>query len=389
MRYAFLVLVLFFLIATVAQSAQERRSIVVFNPAVNEPARQALLRAVGAIIIKDLPLIDGKAVLLPPRAEAALSRMAEVVRIDPDVIVVALTQTLPWGVDRIDADLAWGTSTGSGVKVAIVDTGISTNHPDLKVWGGINTIDPKKGYDDDNGHGSHVAGTVAALNNTAGVVGVAYTAKLYAVKVLNASGSGYLSDVIEGLDWCIKNKMQVVNMSLGTSTDVQSFHDAVKKVNEAGMVQVAAAGNTYGGRVTFPAAYPETIAVSATDKTNTIASFSSVGPEIDLAAPGVDILSTFRNKFYATMSGTSMSAPHVSGTAALVIAAGVTGVDNVRERLQSTADDLGDTGLDPYYGYGLVDAEEAVTGSQTRLAPRPGVLPVSGLSLTWGELKSR
>lgn len=232
-----LILIFIFLcIATGAHAAE--RWIVVFDPAVvvNEPAREALIKAHGGIITKDLPLITGKAVLLPPQAEAALGRTNGVVRVDPDIIVEAYAkpkptpppaETLPWGVDQIDAELAWGTSTGSGVKVAVVDTGISTTHPDLKVWGGINTINPKKGYNDDNGHGSHVAGTIAAIDNTIGVIGVAPTASLYAVKVLNSQGSGFLSDIIEGLDWCIKNGIQVVNMSLGTSSDIQSFHDAV------------------------------------------------------------------------------------------------------------------------------------------------------------------
>jgi len=347
------------------------------------------VKAVGGVIIEDLPLINGKVVLLHENAEAALSRIHGVIRIDPDVIVEAFGQTLPWGIDRIDADLAWGTSTGSEVKVAVVDTVISTKHPDLKVYGGINTINPTRSYNDDNGHGSHVAGTVAALNNTAGVVGAAYAAKLYAVKVLNAAGSGYLSDVIECLDWCIKNGMQVVNMSLGTSSDVQSFHDAVIAVNNAGIIQVAAAGNASGGPVAYPAAYQEVIAVSATDKTDTIASFSSVGPEVELAAPGVDILSTYKNSLYATMSGTSMSAPHVTGTAALVIATGVTGVANVRERLRTTADDLGALGKDNLYGYGLVDAEEATTGNQTLPAPRLRVSSTDKLATTWGYLKSK
>ncbi len=386
-----IILILFLiLISAVAAQAVERK-IVVFDPAVNEPARQALIEAVGGIIIKDLPLIGAKAVLLPPRAESALNKMTGIIRVDPDVIVKALAQTLPWGVDRIDADLAWNASTGLGVKVAIVDTGISTKHPDLKVWGGINTIDPRRSYNynDDNGHGSHVAGIVSALNNSIGVVGVAHKAKLYAVKVLNASGSGYLSDVVEGLDWCIKNQMQVINMSIGTSTDVQSFHDAVRAVNSAGIVQVASAGNNYGGPVVYPAAYPETIAVSATDRNDSIAPFSSTGDEIDLSAPGVEIYSTYKNRSYAMMSGTSMSAPHVSGTAALIIAIGVTGVDNVRKILQQTADDLGEPDKDPLYGYGLVDAEEAVTGNQTLPAPPRIFQTISAgkIATVWGQLK--
>ena len=182
--------------------------------------------------------------------------------------------------------------------------------------------------------------------------------------------------------------MHVINMSFGTSSDVQSLHDAVRAAYDAGIVQVAAAGNEYGGSVLYPAAYDEVIAVSATDQSDEIADFSSVGPEVELSAPGVDIPSTWKGGGYETASGTSMAAPHVTGAAALVISSGTTGVDNVRSKLQTTADDLGDPGRDELYGYGLVDAEEAATGAETSPAPRlPTISPVGKLALTWGSLK--
>lgn len=388
-------LTLIFLLAVATVQAEPTRKIVVFDPAiVNE--QEALIQAVGGTILKDLPLITGKAVLLPPQAEAVLRIMPGVVRIDSDVIVEALgkppkppppppAETRPWGVDRIDAELAWDISTGTAVKVAIVDTGIDLDHPDLQanIKGNVNTINSRKTGDDDNGHGTHVAGTVAAIDNEIGVIGASPTAYLYAVKVLNRTGSGFLSDVIEGLQWCVNKEMQVVNMSLGTSSDVQSFHDAVIAVNEAGIIQVAAAGNASGGSVIYPAAYEEVIAVSATDKKDTIASFSSVGPEVELAAPGVDIPSTWKGGGYNTISGTSMAAPHVTGTVALAIAAGV-GVANVRGTLQATADDLGAPDL---YGYGLVDAEEATT--ETLPAPRLRVSSTDKLTTTWASIKSQ
>jgi len=394
---AILFITIFLAIGWNAAEAAFGRKIVVFNPAVvNEPAQEALVKAVGGVILKDLPLINGKAVLLPPQAEAALGRIPGVVRIDPDVIVEAFgkppkpppAETLPWGVDRIDAELAWATSTGTGVKVAIVDTGIDLDHPDLQanIKGNVNTINPRKTGDDDNGHGTHVAGTVAAIDNDIGVIGTSPTAYLYAVKVLSRTGSGFLSDVIEGLQWCIDNGMQVVNMSLGTSSNVQSFHNAVIAVNNAGIVQVAAAGNASGGPVIYPAAYEEVIAVSATDSTDTIASFSSIGPEVELAAPGVNIPSTWKGGGYNTISGTSMAAPHVTGTVALAIAAGLT---DVRATLQATADDLGATGKDIYYGYGLVDAEEAASGTQTAAPRLPDVSTQNKLATTWGYLKSK
>lgn len=406
-NYALATFALIFLVAVATAKAAPARKIVVFNPAVNEVARENIIKGAGGVIVKNLPLINGKAVLLPPQAEAALGRIPGVVRVDPDVVVQAYKgpppekgkppkepepppeETLPWGVDRIDAELAWGASTGDYVKVAIVDTGIDLDHPDLKanMAGDVNIINPRKKGDDDNGHGTHVAGTVAATENDIGVIGVAPTAKLYAVKVLDRKGSGFLSDVIACLEWCIANGMQVVNMSLGTESDVQSFHDAVIAVNNAGIIQVAAAGNASGGPVGYPAAYQEVMAVSATDNTDTIASFSSVGPEVELAAPGVDILSTWKGGEYKAISGTSMAAPHVTGTIALVIATGQT---DVRGMLQGTADDFGATGRDDLYGYGLVDAEEAATGIQTQAAPRrPGVSEIGKVTITWAQIKNQ
>lgn len=364
----------------VSQAAPEKmvRKIVVFKSGVlNEQARDNLIERFGGVKIKNLDLIGGKAVLLPPSAEAALVNNNAVLRVDDDVEVYALerpvlnsikpqqAEVLPWGIDRIDAEKVWGITTGDPVKVAIVDTGIDLKHPDLQanIKGGYNAINPRKTANDDNGHGTHVAGTVAALDNEAGVIGVGPKIDIYAVKVLNAAGSGYLSDVIEGLDWAVANGMQVVNMSLGTSTNVRSFYDAITRANQAGIVQVAAAGNNYGGLVDYPAAYPEVIAVSATDKNNTIAYFSSVGPEVDLAAPGVSIYSTYKGQTYKTLNGTSMASPHAAGTAALVIDVGKCGActpSEVQQRLETTAQDLGVSGKDNLYGSGLVNAYNAV-----------------------------
>lgn len=364
--------------ATQAAEGKTRKIVVFKSGVLNEPAREALVKRFGGVKIKDLTLIDGMAVLLPPQVEATLAREAGVLRIDDDVVVEALAkpapnqpvQTLPWGVDRIDAELVWGTTTADPIKVAIVDTGIDLTHPDLadNLKGGVSTVWYTTSFNDDNGHGTHVAGIAAALDSAIGVVGVGPKIDLYAVKVLDRRGSGYLSDVIEGLQWVIDNGMQVANMSLGTSSDVTSFKEAIQKVNQAGITQVAAAGNT-GGSVIYPAAYPEVIAVSATDKTDTIASWSSRGPEVDLAAPGVGIYATYKGGRYKVLSGTSMAAPHVAGTAALVLSvpekcdfdlSGSCSPAEVQQRLKAMAEDLGVSGWDELYGAGLVDAERAV-----------------------------
>jgi subtilisin family serine protease len=364
-----------------AQNFKERK-IVVFKGGVDEQTKEALLSSAGAEKIKDLKLVNGKAVWVSKKGEAELLKSEKVLRIDPDVEVYALEnvrikgvkpqppQTLTWNIDRVDAEISWGISTGDPVKVGVIDTGIDLKHPDLQanIKGGFNAINPLKSPNDDNGHGTHVAGIIAALNNSIGVIGVGPNIDLYAIKVLNANGSGYLSDVIEGLDWAVANGMQVVNMSLGTSQDVQSFHEAVMNAYNAGVTIVAAAGNS-GGAVVYPAAYPEVIAVSATDQNNQIASWSSRGPEVDLAAPGVNIYSTYKGQSYATLSGTSMAAPHVSGAAALVIDTKKCdlNLDNVctpaevQQRLEQTAIDLGTPGKDYLYGSGLVNVYNALT----------------------------
>ena len=371
-----------------ADNSKMVRKIVVFQDDVDEAIQSNLLKHFVAADLGELKLINGRTVLLPEKAVNALSKKAEIKRIDDDVEVFALgkptnpgkkpkeekpqpDQTTPWGVDRIDADLVWETNTGQGVKVGIIDSGIDKDHLDLKdnIKGGINIINPKKSWDDDCGHGTHVAGTVAALNNNIGVVGVAPQAHLHAIKVLNRRGSGYISDVIKGLQWSIDNEMQVVNMSLGTSSNIQSYHDAIIAAYNNGITIVAAAGNDgeTDGKIYYPAKYPETIAVSATNDNDGLAYFSSYGEEIDLAAPGRNVNSTWNDGYYHFGNGTSMATPHVVGVAALVIASGVDDTnengrinDEVREILQNTAEDLGNQGKNIYFGSGLVDAENAV-----------------------------
>ncbi|OGW78312.1 MAG: hypothetical protein A3C51_03385 [Omnitrophica bacterium RIFCSPHIGHO2_02_FULL_46_20] len=376
------------------------RKIVVFQEDfVNEADQSALVKEHGAEKIKHLRLINGMAVRLPPQAESALLRKAEVLRIDDDLIIQASdrpddsgkpdnnqgskslpapqpAEVLPWGADRINADAVWPlasstfNATASGIKVAIMDTGIYLKHPDLQsnIKGQVNTINPTKSANDDNGHGTHVAGTVAAIDNDIGVIGVGPDISLYAVKVLNRNGSGWLSDLIEGLDWCINNKIQVINMSLGASSDNQSFHDAIIRAYEAGIVEVAAAGNNgaTNGLVDYPARYPETIAVSAVGKNTNgslyFASFSSSGPQVDLAAPGVNINSTYNNGYYKSLSGTSMAAPHVSGVVALVIAikGAIMMPDDMKAYLKSSGRTEYLPGLTSYQqGAGLVRADLA------------------------------
>ncbi len=354
------------------------RRIVVFQDTfVSEPAQAALLEAFGGEPLRSLPLVNGMSVMLPPPAESWLEARGEVLRIDVDAEVHALPkppwagggkgedeqppEVLPWGVDRIDAEYEWTGSTGLGVNVAVIDTGIDGDHPDLaaNIVDGVNYVskpawrpaDPSK-WDDDHGHGTHVAGIIAALDNDIGVVGVAPEASLYALKVLDKTGSGYVSDIIAALEWAVLNDMDICNMSLGTDTDVESLEEACYAAFTDGLLLVAAAGND-GGAVDYPAAYPWVIAVAAVDRFDVRPSWSSYGSEVELAGPGVDVYSTWKGSGYNTESGTSMAAPHVAGTLAL----------NLLADLCTTADDLPPAGIDDYTGCGLVDAGEAASGA--------------------------
>ncbi|MBI3046379.1 MAG: S8 family serine peptidase [Candidatus Harrisonbacteria bacterium] len=288
-----------------------------------------------------------------------------------------------WGVLRIKANEAWAMSRGSGVRIALLDSGIQRDHPDLaaNIKGGINFI-AGLGADqwgDDGGHGTHVAGIIAALDNDFGVVGAAPEANLFGVKVLDGAGSGYWSDVISGIYWAVENNMKIANISLGGPQGFDELKNAVDYAYQHGVLLVASAGNNgaSGGAVSYPGAYDSVIAVSATIPDDRLASFSSYGPQVELAAPGSEINSTSNNSLYSALSGTSLAAPFVSGAAALVWAKNpqFTAVQ-VREQLRATAIDLGMPGKDNQYGYGLVNGRESVIArlpaSLILLSPRGG-----------------
>ncbi len=274
------------------------------------------------------------------------------------------SETVPSGIAQIKAPDAWECSRGKAVKVAVLDTGIDSEHPDLKpnFRTGISFVPDESSWHDFNGHGTHCAGTIAAAITGTGVVGVAPTAYLYAVKVLSRSGSGNWSWLIAGLDWCVnKQKMNIVSMSLGGSSAPKALEDMCEMAFSKGILLVAAAGNTgKENDVSAPARYADVIAVSAISSNNTIADFSSRGPEVELCAPGVDVLSTWPGGGYRRLNGTSMATPHVAGAAAL--AWGTHRYSNnvtIRRLLAWRADNLGNPGHDHHYGFGRVDAEQA------------------------------
>lgn len=263
---------------------------------------------------------------------------------------------IPWGVARVHAEKAWPLTQGEGVKVAVVDTGIDCSHPDLKgqCAGGVNYVDKDKPPMDDNSHGTHVAGTIAAVKDGQGVVGVAPKARLYAVKVLDAEGGGSLFSIIKGLLWCGNNGMQVANLSLGAPMGSTLMRLAVAYAKARGVVVMAAAGND-GGSVNYPAAYDDTLAVAALDPSDKIADFSSRGPEVDFIAPGVNVKSSVPGGKYDWYDGTSMATPHMTGLAALAVAKGAKGFEGVRSALKKAAVPVAGLSAEQQ-GAGVVDA---------------------------------
>ncbi len=282
----------------------------------------------------------------------ALKRHPLVASVTEDQAVYEFAQTNPLGVKRVSALPSQNSNRGTGVGVAVLDSGIDLDHPDLKdnIVANTNCVDPTKSGDDDRGHGTHVAGTIAARKNTIGVVGVADQAKLISVKVLNANGAGTRSQIICGIDWVTENaalyNIKVVNLSLGGSgtsdnncgqTDGDVYHQAFCRSAAAGLTYVVAAGNAgVDASSTVPAAYNDTvITVSALVDTNgkpgktgsstsygkddAYASFSNYGSMVDIGAPGYNIYSTDKDGTYSYRSGTSMAAPHVAGAAAMYL----------------------------------------------------------------------
>ncbi|GAB2617323.1 hypothetical protein Aab01nite_30570 [Paractinoplanes abujensis] len=277
-----------------------------------------------------------------------------------------------WDFSKISVAGAWKTSTGAGVTVAVLDTGVEATHPDLaaNMVAGYDAVANTDGATTDpNGHGTHVAGTIAAVTgNGVGVSAIAPNTKIMPVRVLKANGSGYMSDTAEGIIWAADHGADVINMSLGSSEKVTAVSNAISYARSKGVVVVAAAGNerAKGSPTSYPAADAGVIGVAATDSADKIASYSNAGSYVDVAAPGSAILSTYPTALgsrtgYTTMSGTSMASPHVAAVAALLVAyQPALTPDQVESALTTSAVDLGPKGRDNDFGYGRIDAAAAL-----------------------------
>ncbi|MEK4508125.1 peptidase S8 [Paenibacillus anaericanus] len=248
---------------------------------------------------------------------------------------------IPWGVRRIDAPEAWSLSTGSQIRIGVIDTGVDYSHPDLRysLARGINLLNRVSLPHDDNGHGTHISGTIAASGGSQGIIGVAPRSLIYPVKAFDHNGSAYVSDIILGIDWCVRNHMHIVNMSFGMKNKSVSLQNIIRKAHEAGIIVVASSGNDKKSRsVDYPARYSQTISVGATGKNGRIAPFSNHGSYIDIYAPGEKIYSCWLGGGHREMSGTSMATSHVSGAIALLLSLrpGMT-PDQVKRRIRRNA----------------------------------------------------
>ncbi|WP_082837646.1 S8 family peptidase [Haladaptatus sp. R4] len=311
-------------------------------------------------VVREFDSIDAMTVRVPANAISALESAPGVAYVEENGTMRALLQDLPHGVDRIDADIAIESGyTGTGAEVAVVDTGIDSNHPDLQANLGTGKAVVGSSWSDDNGHGTHVAGIIGAANDGQGVVGVAPEATLHAVKVLDSNGSGSYSDIAAGIEWAADQGYDVINLSLGGGSGSSTVDSAVQYAYSNGCLLVGASGGSgpCTSCVGYPASSSEVVAVSASNTEDDIASFSSRGPEIELIAPGKSVNSTYWDDTYRTLSGTSMSTAHVSGAAAQVMATGYTNT-GARQRLRETAEDLGLSSDEQ--GYGLVDVAAAL-----------------------------
>lgn len=364
--------------------------LVTYEEGASGQESDAVVQDVGARTEKKIPAVETRLISLPEikdeneqeareqdleREKQALQNKPAVEEVDYNYIVEAsFTPNDPgfrnqYGLTKIRSQKAWNYSRGGGVKIAVIDSGIDADHPDIrgKIAAQKDFVDDALPAQDQTGHGTHVAGIAAAnTNNRAGVAGGCPACKILVARVLGPDGSGTVADVIDGITWSADNGAKVINLSLGHYGEaVEAEENAVNYARNKGAMIVGAAGNGATSERFYPGAYTRAMAVSATDQNDRRAGFSNFGDWVDVAAPGVRILSTVPGS-YGYKSGTSMSTPYVSGLAALISAQGYS-ADQVRNRIEATATDLNPRGKDPFFGHGRIDAYRAAYRPYTQI----------------------
>lgn len=371
---------------------------------MSEAALNAILTYRGAAQKGTVPAIGVRIIEVPAAAAAqlllALQRNADVEYAEPDYTAEAIgtandpyfTQGSQYHLAKIQAPAAWDVTTGSAnLVVAVVDSGVNAAHPDLagKVLTGYDFVANDNNPNDENGHGTAVAGVVApASNNGLGIAGVAWANPILPVRVLDAAGSGSYSAICNGITYAADQGARIINMSFGGTSSSSALQDSINYAWSKKCVLIAAAGNNGNNTAFYPAACNNVVAVSATDPNDVRPTWSNYGTYVDVSAPGVDILSLYGADQYAAWNGTSFSSPVTSGVAALMASAnpGLTNVELV-DLLLKNSDDIGTAGYDVYYGYGRVNASRAVNAAKALVSTPDLTAPVASvLSPTEGSV---
>ncbi|PGA79653.1 alkaline serine protease [Bacillus wiedmannii] len=333
--------------------------LVMFNTKIDEK----IISANGGKIKEIFPNLSMVKAEFPSNPTNSLIHNKEIKRVEKDENVKAQDNDNPFlntELTHKNQELKNG-FTGKGVSVAVLDTGIDEDHKDLIIKDGISFVENHPSFDDDNGHGTHLAGIIAAQNNDIGTTGIAPDVDLYAVKVLDSESNGKYSTVVKGIDWAIEHKINIVLMSLGGTKQSLFFEEAMNKAYEQGILLIASAGNNGYKKtdtITYPAKFESVIAVGALDQDNQRGFLSSRGESLELMAPGVDILSTWKDGNYRLDSGTSMAAAHVAGVASLIFEKNPhLSNKQVREIMNKTSIPLGNAFE---YGNGKINVADAL-----------------------------
>lgn len=368
------------------RAEQEVQLLVKPKVSMSEAALDAILSAQGAREHDRIKVLDVRLIRVPARAAdklmKALENNKDVEYVEPDHVAMAVnTANDPyfiagnqWSLSKIEAPGAWATTVGSSsVVVAVLDSGVRASHPDLsgKVLQGYDFVNSDADADDDNGHGTAVAGiTASSTNNGVGMAAVSWNSMILPVKVLGANGSGSYSAMANGITWAADNGARVINLSLGGTASSRTLQNAVNYAWNRNIILIAAAGNNGNDIPFYPAACSNVVAVSATDSADRRPSWSNFGSYVDVAAPGVDILTLQGTSSYANSNGTSFSSPVAAGVVALMAAANPS-LSNVGvvDALLKNNDDIGAAGYDVYYGHGRVNARRAVAAVVESVSP--------------------
>lgn len=369
----------------------DNEMIIGFPEGLSKERKSIIIKETGAKLVKYLDKLNAAVINVPDYKQnmlLAIESNNDIKYFEPNYRVYAMRTTIPndplynsqWNYRMIDLQNAWSYETGNNIRIAVIDTGVSTDHSDLKsridFENGYNFLNNTNDVNDNNGHGTHVSGIIGAVtNNSNGIAGTTWSNEILPIKVLNANGSGSYDDIAQAVlyaaglsdDPSNPEPADLINLSLGGCSNSQLLKDAIQQAHNEGVLVIASSGNNNDTSLLYPAQYEETIAVGAVDNVGERADYSNYGTNLDIVAPGgseyYGILSTYPNNEYQLMAGTSMSAPHVSGLISLMLANGINSRD-IRDILHSTSIHPGQDTFSKEYGYGIINANFALNNVQ-------------------------